>query len=472
MKKMYKIFILVTLLFCFSSRNISFAESILTKVSLNHRSGGISVNSTTNKIYIGSSNSSLFGLTSNSLSVIDGKTHSVEAMVDFDLTDFDVKVAVNSTANKIYAINGTNAEHRKDKIFVVDGVTSTIQKTIDVGFPVQLGINPTTNKIYINNYGGFGMVGVFDGSTDTLTTTIDLMISSTPVAITVNPNNNKIYVVDNFKKVCVIDGVSNTVTNTIDLGKAANTPLSIAVNTKNNKIYVSDKGADKIIVIDGDTNNTTAEIEIMSPLELAVNSETNRIYVFDNVMNAVCVIDGTLNKVVDVIILGGMPNGVAVNSETNKIYLSNSINKNIVVLDGSVIAPTPIINQVQNAISELSSTQGLLIVGPLSKKLGTLIKRLESSLDSKTNKCKRTSHLVLAQIKKTITKIESVDAPPLRKDIKNSIDKTTDNCIPVGLFEEKDRTPLQESFSIIQSAFLIDEDKDKTPDLCERWIIS
>ncbi len=71
-------------------------------------------------------------------------------------------------------------------------VAQTVVATVGVGTqPSGVGVNPTTNKIYVANYASDN-VSVIAGAADTVTTTVGA--GSLPVGVGVNPTTNKIYV--------------------------------------------------------------------------------------------------------------------------------------------------------------------------------------------------------------------------------------------------------------------------------------
>lgn len=445
------------------------AESIISKVKLDHTGAGIAVNPSTNKIYVGSSNL-LLNLDDNKVSIVDGLFHEIETVLDFEKSSLDVDVYVNPSSNRFYVVNNGFGEEGNlvSNLFIYDGNENNLLQEINIGFPTFLSINPKTNIVYILNYTGFGKVGVLNEATGNIQT-IDPQIGTSLIAVSVNPETNKFYVVNAADgKIAVIDGTSNSVSSTINLSSPSDTTFHLAVNTKTNKLYVSDFTANKIHVIDGNTNQIETSIPIVKPLELAVNPETNRIYVYDNVMNALCAINGETNKVEDVIILGGIPNGVAVNPATNKIYVTNVKFNKLVVIDGSITTSTSIVNQLRNAFDELGFTQSQLTEGALSKRLGNLIKKLDHILsDLQATTCKKANKILLPKISKVISKIGLLIDNALRDSTdKNEGDMKEGNCITPGLFES-DVTPLGESFSIIETIFSIDEDSNKVPDVCE-----
>ena len=167
------------------------------------------------------------------------------------------------------------------------GTPNGVTATITVGTnPRGVGVNPSTNTIYVANYGS-NSVSVIDGSTNVVTATIT--VGTDPYGVGVNPSTNTIYVAnDGSSSVSVIDGATNAVTATITVGTD---PIGVAVNPSTNTIYVANYVNGTVSVIDGSTNAVTATITVGTyPYGVAVNPSTNTIYVANEGSASVSVI--------------------------------------------------------------------------------------------------------------------------------------------------------------------------------------
>src|SRR2546426_1095765 len=248
------------------------------------------------------------------------------------------------------AISGNN-------IAFADTVIATIAiNSPDTGagnYLYDVGVNPSTNKIYVANHGGFGGQGgavyVIDGATNSVTGTIP--VGGGIQGIGVNPNTNKIYVTSNgfsspsyrfscSSTVSVIDGATNSITSTIPVG---NEPNGIGVNPKTNMIYVANflSVAGTVSVIDGATNSVTSTIQVGNgPIGVDANPTTNKIYVANSNGNTVSVIDGTTNSVLSTLPVGSGPHGIGINPNTNMIYVGNYYGKSVSAISDSSSPPT------------------------------------------------------------------------------------------------------------------------------------
>ena len=211
-------------------------------------------------------------------------------------------------------------------------VIATVQT--DVG-PIAVGVNPTTNRIYVPNEAGSD-VTIIDGLT---LHPILVGVGEGPAAIAVNPVTNKIYIANQFDgTVTVIDGATNH-TTTIPVGFLL---FAMAVNPVTNKVYVVDFEGNSVVVIDGVTLQTTTVPVGMDPYAVAVNSATNKVYVANYcgtdpncaAAGTVTVINGSTLQTASVTV-GAGPDAIAVNQQTNHIFVANQNDATVTVINGS-----------------------------------------------------------------------------------------------------------------------------------------
>jgi YVTN family beta-propeller protein len=245
-------------------------------------------------------------------------------------------VGVNPTTNRVYVANDGHT------VSVIDGTSNTIVATVPVGRnPYGVGVNSTTNRVYVANFGA-RTVSVIDGTSNTVVATV--LLDSNPFGVGVNPTTNRVYIANNSSgTVSVIDGTSNTVVATVPVGGA---PYGVGVNPTTNRVYVANSFPDNTVsVIDGTSNTVVATVPVGEfPSGVGVNPTTNRVYVANTSGFSVSVIDGTSNTVVATVPVGSFPYGVGVNS-TNRVYVANSGSKTVSVIDGTsntVVATVPV----------------------------------------------------------------------------------------------------------------------------------
>ena len=295
-----------------------FADTVTSTISLGsfYKSEYLGVNPNTNTIYAPAASG-------NEVFVIDGATNTISTTVSAGIGP--TGVGVNPSTNLVYITNNLD-----NTVSVIDGTNNSVVNTISVGSgPWTVGVNPTTNKIYVIDHQDG--VDIIDGTTNGLISKISTIH---PNSVGVNPTTNMIYVTNfNDNSVSVIDGTTNSVTDTIAVGSG---PWSVGVNPTTNKVYVANINDNSVSVIDGTTNSVTDTIAVGSnPNSVGVNPTTNKIYVSSTNDNSVSVIDGTTNSVTDTIAVGSNPHEVGVNPTTNKIYVDNFNSYTISVISGS-----------------------------------------------------------------------------------------------------------------------------------------
>ena len=295
-------------------------------------------------------------------------------------------VAVDPERNRIYVVSSKMDD---EKVFIIDGYTNTVTDTIVAGgHTYEIGINPTTNRIYLcvgiglqiidgetrtvlDHIGGIwghhvavdplanrifthdtsghnDLLAIIDGATHELSTVLVGSSSYfTELIPEVNPQTGLVYVTyggDNM--VTVVDPVAKTVVTKIDIGAWPGHP---AINSQTNRIYLQNRVAEETVVVDGSTHSVVARIP-GDAQALAVNPATNRIYRGDR--GDIDVIDGTTNSVVSTFRWsdedwGNNVRRIAVNPQTNRLYIVGQAGLDdvlVVVQDvgaASPPAPTP-----------------------------------------------------------------------------------------------------------------------------------
>jgi YVTN family beta-propeller protein len=223
-------------------------------------------------------------------------------------------------------------------VSVVDVATDqTVADTIVGTNPWIVGVNTSTNRIYVANYASHS-VSVMDGETNTVIATIDVGFFRTPDSIAIEENTNRVYVattqhvgpVDFGKgQLLVIDGETNEVLGSQEVGRRGH----VDVNERTNRLYVSSRRQGTLSVLNGDTGETIATLAVgPEPCALAVGEQANRVYVANCGGHSVSVIDGDSNRVLQTIGVGDSPRFVAVNETTGKVYVSNSGDDTLSVL--------------------------------------------------------------------------------------------------------------------------------------------
>ncbi len=363
-------------------------NAVIATVNVGVNPGPIAVDSATNKIYV--SNYCGSDPTCQSLgniTVIDGATLQTSTV----MTGYaPYSIAVNAMTNEIYVANQcispyspsngceTCTNQINGTITAINGST-LIPQTVQAGCgPFGLAVNSSTNTIYVVN--GSNNTGLNLNGTVTVINGVTLSTQSVPIgdfglAIAVDAMHNVIYATDacgndptcqSGGNVTAINGAT-LATQTAPIGFS---PYFIAVNPGTNKIYVANLCGNisctvrpTATVIDGTTLSTATVPVCSSALDEAVgvevNTVTNQIYLpcdsFQPGMggHTVTDLDGASNTTIPIAV-GDEPGNAAINSATNNIYVANSSDATVSVIGGATkaqlfpVTPCRLIDTRQN----------------------------------------------------------------------------------------------------------------------------
>jgi YVTN family beta-propeller protein len=219
---------------------------------------------------------------------------------------------------------------------------ATITGFVSGAGPAGVGVNPTTNRVYVANQ-GTGSLSVIDANTNLVLTTIPVASANQAIGVGVNPTNNLVYMGGlTSNNVYVINGTTNTVLTSIAIGAPA-IPYGVAVNSATNRIYITNDASPTVSVINGTSNKVLTTITVgTTPLGVAVNPTTNRVYVTNFGDSTLSVINGTSNKVLTTFSVATGPLGVGVDPIANRIYVAGVVTGVVSAIDGNTNAVTTI----------------------------------------------------------------------------------------------------------------------------------
>ncbi len=276
----------------------------------------IGINPLTNQIFV-TTVSGIYPPTGFTLTIVNGSSETISLVIPFQ--GIPGELAVNPNTKEVFVINGssilvynstTGSEAGKIQLraplyaLAVNPTTNEVYATsadtlFEIGpdiqspgikrFPVGsyavgLAVNPQTNMVYAANFDS-NTVTVFNATKGSVVKTIGLGGSSlNPSELAVNPVTNKVYSTTGRNSIVVIDGLTNSVSKTVQVGSSAsgNSTYAIAIDARKNQVYVASTPGPLITIIDGSSDVVVATLRInYSPYEFAVNPITNRLYVTD-----------------------------------------------------------------------------------------------------------------------------------------------------------------------------------------------
>ena len=263
-----------------------------------------------------------------------------------DLTDGGVLSSTNLPKSKFLVDKGFTS----DSVFP-DGCPAVdffIQEDNDSWTQLGNPILSNSNQFYVLNRIA-NNVSVIDGTTNSVIKTID--VGESPIQSVFVPGLNKLYVANqDSHSVSVIDTISNTVTSTIFPIIGA---VGLDYDSDNNEIYVTSFGTGDITIIDASTDTVSRVINQSDSgalVNVIINPELDLAYVVNvGAIQELLIYD--LNDVdagpVSIPLLGSSI-GMAFNPITDKVYLSQLETPLVYVIDG----------QNNNAVSTITVDSG------------------------------------------------------------------------------------------------------------------
>src|SRR5579872_4208630 len=314
----------------------------------------------------------------NDLSVVDPAALTVNN-VTFTATTVPGKVAVDPGTNLIYVTDTAN-----QRVLQINGTTySSTAIAANVPVPYALAIDTDTQHVYVCDLGlnqadvisetsglitgppistgpqGYnidaiiadpatdrfffasaasGVIGVMDGSTNTVVTTLPLPGSAWGVAVNIGQlaggtATGKIYGLSaSTNALSTFDATSYLKIGFNFLGTV---PVAMATNPATARAYVADSNLCQLSVIDSTANTVIATVPVgAGPAAVAVNQKTGMVYVADQQDNTLSVVDGSTNTVTATLPIGGAPSGVAVYDAFNLIVVANRSAGTLTLIDG------------------------------------------------------------------------------------------------------------------------------------------
>ena len=299
----------------------NFAVTATIKTGIGSNPRGVAVDPVTDTIYVTNQSS-------NTVSVINGATNTVTAVIPVGSTP--TNVGVDSATDTIYVGNNGGGP---GTVSVINGATNTVTATL-TGFtsPSGVAVNPVTDTIYVT--GSYDQMWVINGATNAVTGPFTPDACQYTSDEAVDPTTDTVYVPGQFcSAVSVINGATDAVTATVPVGSQ---PVAVDVDPATDTVYATNYGSNTVSVINGATNDVTATVAVGGePWPVGVDSATDTIYVGNYNGNTVSVISGATNEVLTTLPVGGQPIGLAVDSATGTAYVANFNSNTVSVIAGS-----------------------------------------------------------------------------------------------------------------------------------------
>jgi YVTN family beta-propeller protein len=276
---------------------------------------GVLVDSKDNKVFVVDSGGKLAPNTN--VTVIDAKTNKIIDVIQLkSQTGIASAVAYDSANDELYLAG--------DSVYVVSGATDKLVANIslpssaDVCTLCSAVVNSAGNQVFVQNYSN--SIFVIDGKTNTISKTITIPQTYNALqGLAFDSKNNELYVGDyDNGTVFAINPVSGKIVASIS---ACTNPERLSFDSQDDEIYVACQGG-PIAVISGTSNTLFSTIAGTNCATLiAADSETGNIYA---VCSQLYVINGATNTLTGTFHFGGINNwGMALSPSRNRLYISD-----------------------------------------------------------------------------------------------------------------------------------------------------
>jgi YVTN family beta-propeller protein len=232
---------------------------------------------------------------SDKISVIDGDSKVVSAIIDVDFLQFmDSPHYVEAEGGFIYVT--LISAGKLLKISTSD--YSTVGEVSGITKAGMIKISPEETKAYISRSttalpNEFGSIVVVDIMNMTLIKDITLPYPTggVPHGIALTPDGSKLYVANlTLDRISIIDAINDEYVDDIVL-PIGTEPMQTSISPDGKYLYISARGTNMLLVIDTVTESVIAEVALPpGPMHIAISSDGNTIYVPSMMGNVVNVI--------------------------------------------------------------------------------------------------------------------------------------------------------------------------------------
>lgn len=280
-------------------------------------------NSADNDVYIAAVGPR--GQTIAQIARLDGTT--LEAGASVDVSDHPLfGLALNARTQTLY---GTDT--RQGVISVVDLASNRIMANIasdrDNAHVRQVLVDETANKIYVSEVGGRGAdtkpsrIWVIDGATNTLERTID--VDGVLTGLALDREGGRVFSTDmTSNEVFVIDLASGETTHRWPVGSES--AINLVFDATGNRLFVASQGTGDLTVMNARDGAVIRKIPTgEGALSVAHNPGVDQIYVANRRAGTVSVIDANSYDVLANLQTGTFPQTIAIDPRTNAVYVTN-----------------------------------------------------------------------------------------------------------------------------------------------------
>ena len=192
-----------------------------------------------------------------------------------------------------------------------------------------IAIHPTANLAVVANHKE-DKVSILDLNTYSVTATIG--VGKDPAGVAIDPNTNTALITNKKDNtLTIIDLSANTSVNTLPMGAD---PSSVVINSASRRAFISNEKGDSVTVIDLDTQTLIGEIQVgQNPHGVDVNPDTHTLVVTNEKEDQISIIDLDSILFTTTSPTGDKPQGVAIDTIANMAIIANEKSDNVTLID-------------------------------------------------------------------------------------------------------------------------------------------
>ena len=215
----------------------------------------------------------------DNLMAIDLETGRIEAVIDLypeavhPLGPAPMRLAITPAGDRLLVTNVHDGS-----VIVVDTATDTVVGTVAVGrYANDVAISPDGSLAYVPNKHDW-TVSAIDLTSLTLVDTIPVAGGGGPFAAAFAPDGSRAYVAVQDDAVQVIDPATHSITSTIPVSQSGHTG-DLVISADGSRGYLAALAADKVVVLDLVSETVSDTLPVGKPKGLALNADGSRLYV-------------------------------------------------------------------------------------------------------------------------------------------------------------------------------------------------
>lgn len=254
-------------------------------------------------------------------------------------------LGINRTTNTLYTGNTVSGS-----LTVIDASSGLVKEVVQLATPVKndkgeesvahtrkVLADEVNNRIFVTSPGASGNVWIIDGTTNTVTHTVETGEPWT-AGVAYDPVANRLYVSQGgVNEIHVINPDTGTTERSISTGDTQDRKdskhffVNLAIDVKGQRLFSTDANSGNLYVFDIASGKVLAQVPAgVGLLDVVYNPQRNEVYTTNRGVTrsdhsgsgAVTIIDATNYTVKQVLDLPAHPNSLALNTDGSSLYVT------------------------------------------------------------------------------------------------------------------------------------------------------